>query len=200
MTYNARSLRSTWSRFLHASLASQHAAAVYASDDELADSVGAYLAAGFDLAEPAIVVATPEHSEVFTDRLGACGWDAAGLQSRGLLVWHDAELMLERILDGGRPSPARVEDVIGGTIDDTSKRFPGRQVRVFGEMVDLLCLRGDSLAAAELESLWNRLFDRRRFSLLCGYRRGLFLAEPLLLDQVCGAHTHVRADGLPASA
>jgi hypothetical protein len=200
VTEHPHSLRSTWARFLHASLASQHAATVYASDDELADAVGAYLASGFDLSEPAIVLATPEHADVFAERLGACGWDTAELEDRGLLLRRDAEATLERILDDGRPSPRRVEEVIGGTIDETSRRFPGRQVRVFGEMVDLLCLRGDSLAAAELESHWNRLFQRRRFSLLCGYRRGLFLGEPSLLADVCGAHTHVRAEGLPASA
>ena len=41
---------------------------------ELAQSVGAYLAAGFDLGEPAVVIATPEHWDSFTERLALCGW------------------------------------------------------------------------------------------------------------------------------
>jgi hypothetical protein len=200
MTYNAHAMRSSWTRFLHASLAAQHGAAIYASEAELADPVGAYLAAGFDLSEPALVVATPDHYEAFVDRLGSCGWDAAELERSGRLRREDAAATLESVLEDGRPSPGRFEAVIGGAIDEVASRFPGRQLRVFGEMVDLLCVRGDGIAAAELESLWNRLALRRRFSLLCGYRRGLFLAEPSLLEQVCDAHTHVHPDGLPATA
>src|SRR5262249_8874596 len=190
----------SWTRFLHASLVAQHGATVYGSEAELADPVGAYLATGFDLSEPALVVATPDHHEAFAARLGACGWDAAELVRSGRLRRADAATMLEGVLEEGRPTPGRFEEVIGGAIDEVASRFPGRQLRVFGEMVDLLCVRGDGLAAAELESLWNRLALRRRFSLLCGYRRGLFLSEPSLLDQVCDAHTHVHADGQPATA
>jgi hypothetical protein len=200
MTHKPKAMRSSWRTFLHASLASQHGAAVYGSELELADPVGAYLAAGFDLSEPALVVATPDHYEAFVDRLRACGWDAAELERKGRLRREDAAATLESVLEEGRPSPDRFEAVVGGAIDEISLRFPGRQLRVFGEMVDLLCVRGDGIAAAELESLWNRLALRRRFSLLCGYRRGLFLSEPSLLAQVCEAHTHVHADGLPATA
>jgi hypothetical protein len=66
-------------------------------------------------------------------------------------------------------------------------------VRVFGEMVDLLCRRGDGLAADELEALWNELGTRRHFTLLCGYRLDLFDrdVQVRLLPQVYRSHTQV---------
>ena len=190
-------MRRSWTRFLHASLAAEHAVQLYAHDDELVESVGAYLAAGFDLSEPAVVVATPGHTRLFAERLADCGWNAEELVDRGLLVLRDADVVLASLLDDGKPSPVLFEHVIGSLVDELSARFPGRQVRAFGEMVDLLCKRGDRPAAAELEELWNRLGERRRFSLLCAYRVDLFDsdAQLSLLPQICQAHTHVQPGG-----
>jgi len=190
----AYAVKRSWQRFLHASLAAEHAVQLYSGESELVEPVGAYLAAGFDLSEPAIVVATPEHRSLFAERLRSCGWEEDELLERGLLVPRDADELLGAILVGGEPSPERFEQVVGTLIDEAGARFPGRQVRVFGEMVDILCTRGDPQGAAQLEDLWNRLAGRRRFSLLCAYRVDLFDADAqlTLLPQICGAHTHVQ--------
>lgn len=190
-------MKRSWQRFLHASLAAEHAVQLYADEAELVEPVGAYLAAGFDLSEPAIVIATPGHRALFLERLASCGWDESELLERGLLVSRDAEETLDALLAGGKPSPERFEHVLGSLVDEVAARFPGRQVRAFGEMVDVLCARGHPQAAAELEDFWNRLAERRRFSLLCAYRVDLFDADAqlTLLPQICGAHTHVQPGG-----
>ena len=187
-------MQRTWQRFLQASLAAEHGVQLYAENDELVESVGAYLAAGFERSEPAIVVATPEHLGLFLERLSLSGWDEGALAEQRLLEFRDAEETLAALLDRGKPSAERFERVIGGLIGDVAARFPRRHVRAFGEMVDLLCARGDRAGAAELEDLWNRLAERRRFSLLCAYRVDLFDADAQLslLPQVCAAHTHVQ--------
>ena len=197
MGYDPDAVKRSWTRFLHASLAAEHAVQLYSDLDELVEPVGAYLAAGFDLSEPAVVIATAEHRGLFMERLALCGWDGPELERRGLLVSRDAEETLAELLVGGRPSPERFEIVIGGAIDELAGRFLGRQVRAFGEMVDVLCMRGEPELAAELEDLWNRLAERRRFSLLCAYRIDLFDsdAQLSLLPQICGAHTHVQPGG-----
>src|SRR5438132_13875881 len=105
MSHKRETMRLSWTRFLHSSLAAQHAVQVYETPGELADSVGAYLAAGFDLSEPAIVLATPEHWAVFARRLAACGWEQAQLERLGLLRLEDAEATLRLLLDHGQPSP-----------------------------------------------------------------------------------------------
>jgi hypothetical protein len=84
-------------------------------------------------------------------------------------------------------------------MDRIGARFPHRRIRAFGEMVDLLCERGNPTAAARLEELWNRLARRRAFSLLCGYRIDVFDRDSQLsvLPEICRAHSHVLPAGDP---
>ena len=52
---------------------------MYSHAGELADPVAEYLAAGFELGEPAVVVATPEHWAQFARGLTSRGWDVVGV-------------------------------------------------------------------------------------------------------------------------
>jgi len=187
----------SWQRFLHTSRTAEHAVQLYDDVEELVEPVGAYLAAGFDASEPAIVIATPDHRTLFVERLRSRGWHEVDLLERGLIVFRDAEQTLDALLVAGAPSPERFERIVGSLVGELAERFPGRQVRAFGEMVDLLCARGDPQSAAVLEDLWNRLAERRRFSLLCAYRVDLFdaAAQLSLLPQICAAHTHIQPGG-----
>jgi hypothetical protein len=181
-----------WVEFLRTPEDADHAVQVYAELDELAESVAGYLATGFAVGEPAVVIATAEHQETFVTALAGTGWDAGLLRDAGLLLTLDAEETLASLYEDGRLSAAVFERVIGGVIDTTAERFPDLRIRAFGEMVDLLTARGDPDAAAELEALWNQLMKTRRFSLLCGYRLDVF--DPVsqgMLPAVCCAHTHV---------
>ena len=170
-----------------------HAAQIYTESDELAESVAAYFAAGFDEGEPAILVATATHTSLVLERLAAAGWDAKRIDALGLLVSADADATLEQIMDGPLPADAAFERVIGGLLDELASRFPETRVRVYGEMVDVLCQRGQQNAAVALEELWNRLARTRRFALLCGYRLDVFdrQAQVETLRSVCNLHTHV---------
>ena len=106
---------------------------------------------------------------------------------------HAVQVYRGAIMDSGRPSAHRFDAVVGGLIDQVVAQFPGRRIRAFGEMVDLLAERGNMAAAAALEDLWNRLARRRPFSLLCGYRVDVFDrgAQIAVLPEVCRAHSHV---------
>ena len=199
MAYPLYSLRVTtnWTDFLAGMDRHGHAVQIYADVDELADSVATYLAHGFEAGEPAVVVATADHAERFLERLAALGWDAHRINRGACLRIEDADATLAAILRGSSPSREAFEQIVGHLLDDAAKRAPGREVRVFGEMVDLLSERGETKAAGELEELWNDLGRRRRFSLLCGYHLDVFdLASQVgTLPDVCRAHSHV----LPAS-
>lgn len=166
---------------------------VYSGVDELAESVAAYLAAGFEVGEPAVVVATPEHLDSFRERLLALGWDARSLEEGGLLTVADAEATLSTLLAGDMPSAARFDELVAEPLDRVGERFAGRDIRVFGEMVDLLCRRGQTDAAIALEEIWRNAALTRRFSLLCGYRIDVFDRESqaTTLPWVCELHSHV---------
>jgi hypothetical protein len=170
-----------------------HAAQIYLEPSELADSVAEYVAAGFEAGEPAVLVATVEHAGLIAERLAADGWDARRIDELGLLVAVDAESTLGMVMDGRHPSALAFERVIGDLIDELSARFPERRVRVFGEMVNILCERGQRDAAVELEELWNRLAHTRDFALLCGYRVDVFdrTSQVETLSDVCRLHMHV---------
>lgn len=170
-----------------------HAAQLYVEPSELADSVAEYFAAGFEAGQPAILIATEEHASLIADRLATNGWAAARIDELGLLVAVDAGSTLAKLMDGPRPSAFAFERVVGNLIDELSARFPEQRVRAFGEMVDVLCERGQRDAAVELEELWNRLARTRDFSLLCGYRLDVFdrATQVETLPDVCRLHTHV---------
>ncbi|OXH85026.1 hypothetical protein CA830_29965, partial [Burkholderia multivorans] len=74
----------------------------------------------------------------------------------------------------------------------------GRPVHAFGEMVAVLCARGQPDAALRLEALWNELIERHRFSLYCGYPHDAFpgAEQSTLFRHVCALHRRV----LPAAS
>jgi hypothetical protein len=188
-----------WSALLDGPAPAQHAVQVYRELDELTESVALYLAAGFDSDEPAVVIATPEHWDAFAARLESLGWHTAPLELSGQLTVKDARATLETFLVDGMPSPVAFEHVVGKLLDHTTERVPGRRIRAFGEMVDLLREDGNLDGAFALEALWNGLAVQRDFSLLCGYQVDVFdrTSQVSLLPEICRAHSHVHAADNP---
>lgn len=189
-----------WNEFLQESQSSDHGVQIYAEVSELTESVAAYLSGGFAQGEPAIVIATADHWSSFASGLSRRGWDSAELEAQGLLTVKDAETTLSAFMEDSGPSSVRFEAVVGGLLDGVADRRPGKRIRAFGEMVDLLSLRGHHGAAIELEELWNSLARTRDFSLLCSYCINVFDATSQLkaLPDVCGAHSHIRPASDPA--
>ena len=185
----------SWTSFIETAPAAGHAVQVYDDVSELARSFAAFVAAGFRDGDPAIAIATADHREAFAGELVQRGWDPAELERKGLLASADAEELLDRFMDGETPSAERFEHVVGGLVDEVSARHPGRTIRAFGEMVDVLWRRGQQEAATALEELWNELARTRSFALLCGYHLDIF--EPDVqrdaLPEVFRTHSHTRA-------
>ena len=186
-------MRQSWSEFLRGAGAQAHGVQIYSEASELAESVASFLAAGFERDEPALLVATNEHLSLFAEALGARGWGLTAVERDGLLVVADAELTLDAIAGADGPVPERFDEVVGALLDRAEGARTGQPVRVFGEMVDLLCGRGQAGGADELERLWNELALTRRFSLLCGYRLDVFdgHTQSETLPHICREHSHV---------
>jgi MEDS: MEthanogen/methylotroph, DcmR Sensory domain len=186
-------MRQSWGDFLKGAGARSHGVQVYSDAAELAESVAAYLAAGFERDQPGVLVATPEHLTLFADRLDSRGWSLSGAQSKGLLVVADAEETLASILGSEGLDRERFDRIVGDVLDEVQRGRPERPARVFGEMVDVLSRRGRPEAADELERFWNALAQQRRFSLLCGYRVDVFdpRAQTETLPRICREHSHV---------
>lgn len=184
----------SWHRFINYSVPTDHGVQIYRDASELADSVVRYFASGFEDGEPALAIAVPEHWGLVESRLAALGWSTGALERSGQLLAVDAEETLARVLVDGMPSSKQFDRVVGGLVRRVAKRFPQKQIRAFGEMVDVLSRDGRAEAAFALEEEWHRLaLEQRNFSLLCGYQLDVFdpQAQSGVLPHVCRAHSHV---------
>ncbi|KAI9861889.1 MAG: hypothetical protein M1813_004957 [Trichoglossum hirsutum] len=66
-------------------------------------------------------------------------------------------------------------------------------IYAYGELVDILCARGQHHLALELEALWCDFLTSKNISLLCGYKMDSFrdsLVENVF-SQICHSHTAV---------
>jgi len=186
-------MRQSWGEFLKGACARSHGVQVYEEAADLADSVAAYLTAGFERDQPGVLVARPEHMTLFADRLDARGWDVERAENAGLLVTADAEETLAAVVGRNGIQRERFERSVTETLDRVQGGLDNRPARVFGEMVDLLCRDGRPETADELERLWNGLARTRRFSLLCGYRLDIFdpQTQAGAMPDICREHSHV---------
>lgn len=179
-------MREPWNDFLADGTAPGHGVEIYAHDAELVESVASFLAAGFDADAAGVVVATPGHREAILAAIAERGFG-----ERPYLV-ADAKEVLESLYEDGDLSAAAFDEVIGALLDEAGAAASGAP-RVFGEMVDLLCIRNDAAGAIALEELWEDLRRRRPFSLLCGYRLDVFDAatQKAPMPEICNVHSHV---------
>lgn len=183
---------SSWQAFLSGS-ADGHAVEIYEHVDELAASVARFLASGFDAGEPAIVAATAEHQRVFAARLADEGWDAERLARSGLLVTADARVLVDAVMPGQEVVPEAFSQILDELLARAAAAAPGRRVRAFGELVDVLVDAGRPDAALALEELWDEAIRARDLRLLCGYRLDVFdpAQQVELLPDICRTHSHV---------
>ena len=168
-----------------------HAVHFYGADDELADSVGQYLADGIRSGDGVVVVATAPHRLAFEARLARHGLDPGRERRAGRLLTMDASGLLGSFLVDGRLDHDRFEATASALIGRAAAG--GRPVRVYAEIVALLWDAGDVALAIELEELWTELGARVPFSLLCGYP-ACVLAEPGAAEpvrDVCQLHSAV---------
>jgi hypothetical protein len=170
-----------------------HAVRFYDSADSLCRIVAAFLADGLDTGQPALVIATPDHRAGIVETLREWNLDAGALQASGDLLVLDAEATLARIMVDGLPDPLRFNAVGTEAIERACRGRRDCTIRAYGEMVDVLWKRGQSVAAVRLEMLWNKLADTKDFSLLCGYAMGNFY-KGAQQHEICAQHTHVIGD------
>jgi signal transduction histidine kinase len=158
---------------------------------ELERFVGAALAAG----DAAVVIATETHRTALAERLHARGFDIAHLRTLGRYVPLDAAATLAAFAPAGRPDAERFFNLIGDILARATAAAVGMQPRVavFGELVALLCARGNYEAAIEVEEFGNDLTRAHRVSILCGYPLDCFASaadgEPM--RRICEAHSGV---------
>jgi hypothetical protein len=169
---------------------SEHHLQLFDSSRSLAETVSAFLMAGFRRCEPLLVVATPEHRDLLARTLEQGGMNIREATMASRLVMLDAAQTLDKFMRQNVPSRIAFDEVVGTQVARLAEQ--GR-VCIYGEMVDVLAARGLFKAAYQLEVLWNALGKREPFTLFCGYASGHF-GDPKAssaLGPICEAHSHL---------
>jgi hypothetical protein len=172
-----------------------HAVRFYDNEAALCRIVATFLREGLAIGQPALVIATPEHSQGIIAELRARELNVTALQASDDLVVLDAVDTVKTFMVDGLPNAALFTESATTALDRAKRGRANRTVRAYGEMVDVLWKQGRDVAAIQLEMLWNRLARATDFSLLCGYAMGSFYKDASVQD-ICRQHTHlVAADG-----
>jgi signal transduction histidine kinase/ActR/RegA family two-component response regulator len=171
----------------------QHAVQFYESDDFLSTVVADFAATGLRQHEAVVLVATPEHRQLFTERLRALSIDVGEAAREGTLLFVDAQETLKELMHQGLPQWERFRGGVATLLDRGRKVAASGRVRAYGEMVDLLWRAGDAHSALLLEGHWNRFATEQPFTLLCAYGVGGFHNDVhgSGLAAVCHEHSHV---------
>ena len=108
----------------------------------------------------------------------------ASLVQGDKLLLGDFEAVLKELVCKALPisTPNLVQD-----------RYSATPIYAYGELVDILCARGQHVLALELESFWNRFLATKNISLLCGYKMDSFLDLEVdnVFNHICQSHTTV---------
>jgi signal transduction histidine kinase len=180
--------------FRQRAAAAGHSIQFYVQDRFLLESAASFLCAALRRRESALVIATPEHRRGIVGRLQARGVDVASARESGRYVELDAAETLATITTDGKPDPKRFGHVVDilGRLRSVSRGEHSR-VAVCGEMVSLLCARGEPEAALQLEQLWNEFAKTFPVTLFCGYAARSFdrAAHAEVFRKICAEHTDV---------
>lgn len=168
----------------------QHAVSFYDHEHELVDTVAHYIADGLTLQERVVVVLTEPHRHAVESLLRVLGIDPEAEHRSQRYIALDAEMTLGAILVDDAPDATRFVASVGGFVSDA--REDGSEIRMFGEMVDLLWKRGNVAGAIQLEGLWNDLIAEDPFELLCAYPSSHLSGSRLAdVNDVCARHSQV---------
>lgn len=171
-----------------------HAVRFYGSVESLARIVAGFLAEGFAANQPGLAIATPDHARAIEAALVAQAWDATALKASGELTVLDADATMAAFMVDGMPNAEKFDVIASKAIERACHGRTDCTIRAYGEMVDLLWKRNQSVAAIRLEMLWNILAATKDFSLLCGYAMGSFYKDAQQRTDVCRQHTHLLMD------
>ena len=170
---------------------SEHFVQFCESDVFLMNTLSEFIGTGLKAGDACIVLATKPHREGLEERLQEEGLDVATSRERGQYISIDAATTLSTIMVEGSPDPGRFAEVVGSMVVRAARG--GHRVRIFGELVALLCAEGNQAAAIRLEALWNDLGEAHSFSLFCAYPMHAFGGEVYEMEftEICQQHSRV---------
>jgi len=169
---------------------SSHRVYFYDDDTFLLEKVMHFIKEGLHRQETVIVVATDQHRAELKTQLMEEKQIGPRVENTGSYVTLDTSSTLALFMDKGWPDEDLFLRVMGHIIESAGGVRP---VRIYGEMVGVLCAQGNHLGAIQLERLWNKLATKREFALLCGYASSTLKGadNAYAFKEVCACHSEV---------
>jgi len=148
--------------------ANRHFAQLHSDPEALTDTVTLYLRTGLRRGNGVVVIASPEHTDLFLRRLREDALDPGAFLKSGQLELHDAELTLRKFMRNDMPDWEDFRRAMA-SIFERVRAFGRGTTRAYAETVNLLWQEGKQDAAIRLEDFWNELGRLYPFALFCGY-------------------------------
>jgi hypothetical protein len=163
----------------------RHTALLYRDERFFIESVITFIRNGLDDAATVFAIMTANHHQNISGMLAN-----KGLPNKKL-IFRDANDCLMQFMVDGWPNEQLFMQTMEALIGPASKHG---DVRVFGEMVTVLCNEGKSGAAMRLEEFWNDFVNRHNVHLLCAYPLSAMYGEggDRIRPAVCQIHLPVR--------
>ena len=161
-----------------------------------ATEVAAFLRKGLSNGEGSILIASLKHISQIETAIEMLGVRVADLRASQLWAVADVEELIQSLEDG-MPTKVLVESLIESTVLPMQQRGPGKSVRIYGELEDLVLTRmRDAAAALEIERYGNRLASEGVARIYCGYSTNAFpdasFAKPFI--KLCQLHDQIHND------
>lgn len=169
-----------------------HAVQFYSEENLFLLSLSRFIEDGLLAGNVVVVIVTESHRQRLFQILKDRGVDTAAAVEQGRFVHFEAVATLSTFMQDGEIDRKRFFSTAGKIIREAEivNALMHKRIVVFGEMVAVLCERGQVEAAIQLEQLWNELAQKHCFYLLCGYPSSN-VHKGGLYAQICAEHSAV---------
>jgi DNA-binding NarL/FixJ family response regulator len=169
--------------------ASRHEVEFYPDDSALLKSLIHFVSTSLKAGHKSVIIGTEAHRKALLQHLDLNSLEFASAVEDGRFISLDATEGLSEFMESSGPNRERFLTVFSKHLQsvDHSANGEQRQVVVFGEMVAVLCARGEARHALQLEMLWNELLQRQLVVLRCGYPNSV-TSDEKFYAQICAEH------------
>jgi hypothetical protein len=184
--WNITNTQLFWSKIA----ASNHLVQIYEQDDILLNTLEGFVSGGLQSGDSVIIVASKDHMEALASRMGNRDFDLLKLYRDKRFILLDAEETLSRFMVVGWPDEEKFNAVAKELVQQ-ARGTTNRKIRVFGEMMAGLWMRGYTGATIRLENLWNSFCSHEALCMLCAYpKKGFTQDVHRSIGHICSTHSH----------
>ena len=170
-----------------------HAVQFYDNEPFIHHTIAEYFTQGESLGDSLILVSRSRTFKAVAEHLTSGKYGPA-IDATDRILFVDAEAALPQMMEGETLDPVRAERLFKHALSQVWPSHAHGAIRLYGEIVDMLCQRGRHETALQFEGIASVLLDLKpQLSILCGYATEQFKDDTnaAQLRAVCQKHTHI---------